>query len=157
MIAMTSYLRIVRASAWYDLVTTIGFTTPWTFAAFLAGMDALSGLLGMPQRVPAFEPAHMLMVNLLGSLVTVWAVLRLRDTQVRYGRYDAAARFLFATWQLYALAHGAHPLIWGFVLFEVAFGIAQAVLVRSPGEKSAAGAGRSPHSLPPRPAKSPPT
>ena len=153
----TSYLRVVRASAWYDLVTTIGFVTPWTFAAFLAGMDALSGLLGMQQRVPSFEPAHMLMVNLLGSLVVVWAVMRLRDTQVKYGRYDAVARFLFATWQLYALAHGAHPLIWAFVVFEVIFGVAEALPVRSPDAKSAGGAGRFPHSRPGRPAKSPPT
>jgi hypothetical protein len=153
----SSYLRVVRASAWYDLVTTIGFVTPWTFAAFLAGMDALSGLLGMPQRVPAFEPAHMLMVNLLGSLVVVWAVLRLRGTQVTYGRYDAVARFLFATWQLYALAHGAHPLIWAFVVFEILFGVAEALPVRSPDAKSAGGAGQSRHSRQAQPAKSPPT
>jgi hypothetical protein len=153
----TSYLRVVRASAWYDLVTALGFVTPWTFVAFLAGMDALSGLLGMQQRVPEFEPAHMLMVNLMGSLILLWAILRLRDTRVAYGRYDAAARLLYATWQLYALAHGAHPLIWAFVVFEILFGVAEALPVRSPDAKSADGAGRSRHSRPGQPAKSPPT
>ena len=157
MISTLSYLRIVRASAWYDLVTAIGFATPWTFALFLAGMDGLSAMLGLPDRVPAFEPAHMLMVNLMGSLILVWAILRVRDPQVQYGRYDAVARLLYATWQLYALAHGAHPLIWGFVVFEVVFGIAEALPVTSPGAKSAGGGGRSHHSLPARPAKSPPT
>jgi hypothetical protein len=72
-----------------------------------------------------FEPTQMLMADLLGSIVTVWAILRLRDTRVGYGRYDAAGRFLFATWQLYALAQGAHPIIWGFFVIELAFGIAQ--------------------------------
>jgi hypothetical protein len=129
MIATASYLRLVRASAWYDLLVTIGFATPWTFMAIHAGLNALSGLLGIAARFPAFEPAHMLMANLLGSIVTVWAVLRLREPRVLYGRYDAAGRFLFAAWQLYALLHGGHPLIWGFFAAEVAFGIAQALPV----------------------------
>lgn len=129
MISPANYLRIVRASAWYDLVVTVGFATPWTFTAILASLQTLSGLLGIPGSFPPFEAAHMLMANLLGSIVTVWAILRLRDTQVQYGRYDAAGRFLFATWQSYALMHGAHPIIWGFLVVEVAFGIAQSVPV----------------------------
>jgi len=125
MISIAHYLRIVRASAWYDLVSTAGFATPWTFALILSGIDALSGALGMAARVPPFGPDHMLMANLLGSLVVVWAIVRLRDTRVAYGRYDAASRFLFATWQLYALAHGGHPVILGFVVMEIVFGLAQ--------------------------------
>ena len=121
----STYLRIVRASAWYDLIVTIGFATPWTFAAILSSLEMISGLLGIPGAFPAFEPVHMLMANLLGSIVTVWAVLRLRNTQVMYGRYDAVGRFLFSTWQLYALVHGAHPVLWGFLVVELAFGIAQ--------------------------------
>lgn len=139
MIGSTTYLRIVRASAWYDLVVTIGFATPWTFVAILTSLEALSQLTGINGSFPKFEPAHMLMANLLGSIVTVWAILRLRDTQLRYGRYDAAGRFLFATWQLYALAHGAHPIIWGFFVAEVAFGIMQIV----PVAQASNGAGRS--------------
>jgi hypothetical protein len=130
MISTASYLRIVRASAWYDLISTIGFATPWTFALVLAGMNGLSDLLGIDARFPTFAPVHLLMANLLGSLVVVWAVLRLRDTQVRYGRYDAASRCLFAAWQLYALMHGGHPLIWGFFVMEVACGLAQMLPVK---------------------------
>jgi hypothetical protein len=127
MFGTSAYLRLMRVSAWYDLLVTAGFATPWTFAAIRSGLNTLSGLLGITARFPAFEPAQMLMANLLGSIVTVWAILRLRDARVQYGRYDAAGRFLFATWQLYALAHGAHPIIWGFFVIEVAFGIAQAL------------------------------
>ncbi|TFW32328.1 hypothetical protein [Massilia horti] len=128
MIGTSSYLRVVRASAWYDLVVTAGFATPWTFSAIHSGLNILSELLGIA-ALPAFAPAHMLMANLLGSIVTVWAILRLRNTRTEYGRYDAAGRGLFATWQLFALAHGANPIIWGFFLAEVAFGIAQALPV----------------------------
>ncbi|QAU32958.1 hypothetical protein [Janthinobacterium sp. 17J80-10] len=125
MLKTERYLQIVRASAWYDLVVTIGFATPWTFAAIHSGLNSLIQLLGLPGGLPPFAPEHMLMTNLLGSIVTVWAILRLRDTQVRYGRYDAAGRFLFATWQIYALAHGAHPILLGFIVVELGFGIAQ--------------------------------
>lgn len=125
MIKSENYLRIVRASAWYDLAVTIGFATPWTFAAIHGGLNELIRLLGLPGSLPPFAPEHMLMTNLLGSIVTVWAILRLRDTQLRYGRYDAAGRFLFATWQIYAVALGGHPIIIGFIVVELGFGIAQ--------------------------------
>ena len=132
MIPSSNYLRIVRASAWYDLVVTVGFATPWTFTLVLASLEVLSGLLGIAGSFPKFEAAHMLMANLLGSIVTVWAILRIRNTQVLYGRYDAAGRFLFATWQLHALVNNAHPIIWGFFVVEVAFGIAQILPVTNP-------------------------
>ncbi|MFC0131365.1 hypothetical protein CR105_03235 [Massilia eurypsychrophila] len=133
MIHPAQYCRIVRVSAWYDLVATIGFATPWTFAAMHA-MLAIAAQ-GLPGSLPPFEPAHMLMANLLGSIVVVWAVLRIRDPQLQFGRYDAMARFLFAAWQIYAVAHGASALILGFTLFEIVFGVIQSLPVT--GEKKA--------------------
>lgn len=130
----SSYLRIVRASAWYDLLSTAGFATPWTFAAVLACLGAVSHALGMTAGFPPFAPEHMLMANLLGTVVTLWAILRLRAARVEYGRYDAAGRFFFAAWQLYALVHGAHPIVWGFFVMEVAFGLAQVWPVRQTGD-----------------------
>ena len=139
MISLPTYLRIVRFSAWYDLIVTAGFATPWTFPLILANLETLSALLGISGSFPRFEPTHMLMANLLGSIVTVWAVLRLCATQAVFGRYDAAGRFLFATWQLYALAHNAHPIIWGFFAIEVALGIAQILPVALVGPVKNAG------------------
>jgi hypothetical protein len=131
MIGQPSYLRIVRASAWYDLLVTAGFATPWTFALVHAGLGVVILALGLPGALPSFAPEHMLMANLLGSIVTAWAILRLRHTEVRYGRYDAAARFLFAAWQLYAVAHGANLIIIAFAAFEIGFGILQILPVTS--------------------------
>ncbi|WP_192563395.1 hypothetical protein [Pseudomonas gozinkensis] len=127
----TQYRRLVRGSAWYDLIVTAAFVTPWSFAALHGVLTALSQALELPGELPAFEPVHMLMANLLGSVVCVWAVLRIRDPQPVYGRYDAVARFLFAAWQAYALAHGASSLLVGFLVFELAWGIAQVLPVRS--------------------------
>lgn len=127
----SQYRRLVQTSAWYDLVVTAGFATPWTFAAIHAALTSVSR--GLPGSFPAFEPAHMLMANLLGSIVTVWAILRIRDPQRQFGRYDAAGRFLFAAWQVYAVMHGASVLILGFTLFEIAFGVLQSLPVKDSG------------------------
>jgi hypothetical protein len=128
----TQYRRLVRGSAWYDLIVTAAFATPWSFAALHAVMVSVSQAFDLPGSLPPFEPVHMLMANLLGSIVCVWAVLRIRDPQLIYGRYDAVGRFLFAAWQAYALAHGASSLLVIFLFFELAWGIAQVLPVRMP-------------------------
>ncbi len=139
MIHPKQYRRIVRASAWYDLVATIGFATPWTFAAMHAVLTVAAQ--GLPGAFPPFEPAHVLMANLLGSIVTIWAILRIRDPQLQFGRYDAAGRFLFAAWQIVAVMHGASVIILGFTLFEIVFGVIQSLPVT---KVTAQGSGRRP-------------
>jgi len=127
----TQYRRLVQGSAWYDLIVTAAFVTPWSFAALHGLLLGISQALNLPGELPPFEPVHMLMANLLGSIVCVWAVLRIRDPQRVFGRYDAVARFLFSAWQAYALAHGASSLLVVFLIFEMAWGVAQVLPVRS--------------------------
>jgi hypothetical protein len=67
----------------------------------------------------------MLFANLLGSVVVIWSIWRLRQPSRSIGLYDAVARMLFAIWQLFAVAQGASLLILSFTCFEVAFAIAQ--------------------------------
>jgi hypothetical protein len=116
----SSYLRLVRASAIYDLAVTAGFATPWTFAM-------VHQLLGQISPMPAFEPMHVLFANLLGSLVVVWSLLRIWQPRPVFGLADAAARGLFFTWQMYYLLamHGV-PIVWAFAAFEFLFGVTQA-------------------------------
>ncbi|NNA57252.1 MULTISPECIES: hypothetical protein [Pseudomonas] len=139
----TQYRNVVRGSAWYDLIVTAAFATPWSFAALHGLLTALSQALDLPGELPAFQPVHMLMANLLGSLVCVWAVLRIRDPQALYGRYDAVARFLFAAWQGYALTHGASLLLVVFLVFELAWGVAQVLPIRGEGACSRSAAQQS--------------
>jgi hypothetical protein len=127
----TQYRRLVRGSAWYDLIVTAAFITPWSFAALHGVLLSVSQAFDLPGELPAFEPMHMLMANLLGSIVCVWAVLRIRDPQQVFGRYDAVGRFLFSAWQLYALVHGASSLLVIFLVFELAWGVAQVLPVRT--------------------------
>ncbi|MBJ9976601.1 hypothetical protein IAE35_13795 [Pseudomonas sp. S75] len=119
------YHTLVRASGLYDLTITLGFATPWTFMLLHGWLGSLHTALGLPGQLPAFGPEPMMMANLMGSIVCVWAWLRIRHPSVRLGRYDAVGRVLFASWQLYALAHGATALIWGIVALEIAWAIAQ--------------------------------
>lgn len=131
------YLRLVRASAWYDLFATAAFMTPWSMQWLFSQLSQLSTQLGLGTPTALVDPAHMVLANLLGSVVVVWAVLRLRHTQVEHGAYDAVARGLFAVWQIVAVVNGATPLILLFTVMEVVFGVVQGmpvVLERFPGK-----------------------
>ena len=136
----TSFRRIVRASGIYDLVVTAPFATPFTFALVERALRSLHDASGADGEMPAFAPAQALMAHLLGSVVVVWSVLRIREPEARFGRLDAVARWLFSAWMLWAVAHGASTLILGFVVFEVAFGVAQSLPVVGEGERDLAAA-----------------
>lgn len=130
MLDAQAYARIVRASALYDLIVTAPFATPWTFAllgSLLAGIDTA---LGLPGSIEAPQGLAMLMGNLMGSVVLVWSVARYRLGLPILGRYDAVARFLFATWQIYALANGMSWVVLPFLAVEIGMGIAQSLPVR---------------------------
>lgn len=74
----------------------------------------------------------MMLANLLGSVVVVWSLWRVRHASQRVGRYDALARVLFAVWQVYAVSQGASYLILLVTAMEIVFGIAQLLPVRAP-------------------------
>ncbi|WP_406840639.1 hypothetical protein ACICHK_38740 [Streptomyces sp. AHU1] len=119
-----AYLRLVRASAWYDLVVTAGFATPWTYALLHDALSSLGDTFGLGV-LPALDPTQTLYANLMGSVVVVWALLRIIEPLPVHGLLDGVARTLFATWQAYALAHGATRLLWLFLVVEAAFGVVQ--------------------------------
>ena len=136
MLSLATFRRLVRASAIYDVLMTGAFATPWTL---LLLRDQLSGinvqLGGSP--LPAFAPFHLLIGCLLGSVVLVWSVLRIADPQPRFGRYDAAARYLFSLWMGWALLVTNQPVLWLFIVPELAWGVAQSLPLRASGLRQA--------------------
>ncbi|MFI9600563.1 hypothetical protein ACIHCX_11870 [Streptomyces sp. NPDC052043] len=122
--AHPTYLGVVRASAWYDLAVTAGFATPWTYALVHDALSSCGSALGLG-ALPELDLWQTLFANLMGSVVVVWAVLRIVRPLPEHGLLDGIARTLFATWQAYALVHGASRLLWLFFGVEVAFGILQ--------------------------------
>ena len=64
--ASDRYLRIVRASGWYDLLVTWPFALPWTFAWLYAQLNLLAQALALPGTLHPLDTTHMLLANLLG-------------------------------------------------------------------------------------------
>ena len=120
----STFLTLVRASAAYDLLLTAPFATPWTFAFVHAQLSAMNVRLG-GAALPDFLPFHVLIACLIGSVVTVWSVLRLRAPTVALGRHDGVARFLFSAWMAWTLMASGAPLLWLFLVPEFCWGVAQ--------------------------------
>lgn len=123
--ASDRYLHIVRASGWYDLLVTWPFALPWTFAWLYAQLNLLAQALALPGTLHPLDTTHMLLANLLGSVVVVWSLARIVAPTVLLGRLDGVARFLFAAWQIHAVAHGVNAIVLGFTAFELLFGVLQ--------------------------------
>ncbi|WP_327352382.1 hypothetical protein [Streptomyces sp. NBC_01304] len=119
-----SYPRVVRASAWYDLLVTAGFATPWTYELVHRMLSSLGEAWGLGV-LPELDPMQVLYANLMGSVVVVWSVLRLLRPLPVHGLYDGAARTLFSIWMAYALALGAPQWLWAFLVVEVTWGVVQ--------------------------------
>lgn len=127
----TAFRHLVRASAAYDILVTAPFATPWTFAWNWRQLAALNERLG-GAPMPPFDTLPTLVACLLGSLVLVWSALRLARPDVRLGRHDGVARFLFSAWMAWALHATGAPLLWLFLVPEFAWGVAQWWPVRGP-------------------------
>lgn len=140
---LPTYLKIVRASAWYDLLLTAPFATPWTFAFLHARLSVINQALG-GSALPAFSPFHIFFACLMGSVVLTWSVLRLRRTEAVFGRYDGVTRFLFASWMGWTLAMTGAPLLWLFVLPEFAWGVVQWLPVAAPAAQDGSSTARAP-------------
>lgn len=130
MLSSSQFTKIYRASAKYDLAVTAAFATPWTFV-FL--MDLIGGIhvaLNLPGEILQPDVFHIFFANLLGSVVIVWSIVRLKFNMLILARYDAVARYLFSAWMIYALVGGASWFLGGMLVIELGFGIAQSLAVR---------------------------
>lgn len=124
LISTKSNSRIVRGSGVYDLLVTAPFATPWSFALVLENMSAINQWMG-GNPFPPFEPFHVLFACLLGSIVVVWSLLRIQEPSQKLGQFDGVARFLFSAWMIWALTVTGAPLLWLFLIPELAWGVIQ--------------------------------
>ena len=123
-ISSTASRRVVFLGALYDLMVTFPFATPWTFTINWRMLSAFNQRFGAPP-LPHFSVMPLLIANLMGTLIVVWSVLRLRHPTRLLGRYDGTARFLFAFWMMGALLTPGQPILWLFLVPEMIFGVAQ--------------------------------
>ena len=124
--ALARYRRLVAASGLYDLLVTLPFATPWTARLTLEAVNRVHhafDLGGTP--APAFAPLQLVLVAFFGTVVTLWSVVRLRYRRPVDGALDALGRMAFASWMIWGLAAGASHVLVGFLVRELAFGLAQ--------------------------------
>ena len=121
----STYLRITRASAVYDIVQVLPFLTPWTFALFYGQVSRLNVWLGAASLAP-LTPLHAMLGTLLGTLVLLWSVFRLGTPSRRLGRFDAIGRLVFAFWIAWTMGQAALPVLWVFLLPELVWGVLEA-------------------------------
>lgn len=75
---------------------------------------------------PVFHPFQLFFLNLFGSLVVVWAALRIAKPAPLFGLADGIARAAFSCLMLYYLLVWDIPqIVWLFVVPEILFGVTQ--------------------------------
>ncbi|MFP2924117.1 hypothetical protein ACLESO_02650 [Pyxidicoccus sp. 3LG] len=110
----------MRASALYDLFVTLPFATPWTAGLVVEGLHRLHGLFGLAgEAPPAFDSLHLLFVSLFGTIVTLWAALRVWRPEPVFGAVDTAGRAAFSLWMAHALLLGQSSLLVAFLVLEL--------------------------------------
>lgn len=136
MFTYAQLLRLNRISALYDIIVTWPLATPWSVALLWSAVGALHARLGLPAPGPLTSHG-LLFANFAGSVVLIWSAARLWLADVRLLRLDGLGRWLFSLWLILALAHGASPVLCGFLAIELCFAALQVL----PARASARGAG----------------
>jgi len=125
MFSTSANKRIYRISAWYDLFVTWPFAIPITLSIFWGSvLMPFNTILGL-QPLPILDSHAVLFGNFFGSLVVVWALVRLYLDDLRLAIFDGGARVLFSVAMINALMSGVTPLVWGFLIPELAFAVVQ--------------------------------
>jgi len=124
---------IVRLSAWYDLAVTFPFATPWTarwVAEGLRGVHEWGDLSGHALAVD--DPHTMLFMNLMGSIVVIWAIVSIRTPTRDLGIAATCGRLAFSAWMLHALFQGASGVTVGLLVLEILWAVVQGIAVLRP-------------------------
>jgi hypothetical protein len=121
--------RAVKTSAIYDLVTCLPLALPGIAGVYLMVLDTLNGAVGLGGQVGDLSPLAMMFINFLGSLISIWAVLRLINPSWANGLTDVAVRTLFSIAMLNAILNGVPGLVAVLWVCELGLLLVQAYLV----------------------------
>lgn len=121
--------RAVKTSAIYDLVTCLPLALPGVAGIYLSILDTLNGAIGLGGAVGALSPLSMMFINFLGSLISIWAVLRLINPSWANGLTDVVVRTFFSIAMLNAIMNGVPGLVGVLWACELALLLVQAYYV----------------------------
>ncbi|WP_193336339.1 hypothetical protein [Devosia beringensis] len=125
----TQLARAVKTSAIYDLATCLPLALPGVAGLYLIVLDTLNGAAGLGGQVGELSPLAMMFVNFLGSLISIWAVIRLINPSWANGLTDIAVRTLFSIAMLNAIFNGVPGLISVLWVCEMVLLLGQAYFV----------------------------
>lgn len=134
--------RAVRTSAVYDLATCLPLALPGVAGVYLLVLDTLNGAVGLGGHVGALSPLAMMFINFLGSLISIWAVMRLINPNWANGLTDVVVRAFFSIAMLNAIFNGVPGLISVLWVCELALLLVQAYLVHRVWRAEHAASGR---------------
>jgi len=103
--------RAVKTSAIYDLVTCLPLALPGIAGVYLAILDTLNGAVGLGGQVGELSPLAMMFINFLGSMLSIWAIMRLINPSWGNALTDVAVRFFFSIAMLNAIMNGVPGLV----------------------------------------------
>ena len=121
--------RAVRTSAIYDLATCLPLALPGIAGIYLMVLDMLNGAAGLGGHVGELSPLAMMFINFLGSLISIWAVMRLINPSWANGLTDVVVRTLFSIAMLNAILNGVPGLVMVLWVCELGLLLLQAYLV----------------------------
>lgn len=121
--------RAVKTSAIYDLVTCLPLALPGVAGLYLGILDSLNGAVGLGGHVGELSPLAMMFINFLGSLISIWAVMRLINPSWGNALTDVAVRTLFSIAMLNAIMGGVPGLVGVLWACELGLLLAQAYFV----------------------------
>lgn len=120
------YGRVVWFGGVYDVIVNLPFALPGLVSAQLETLAKIQAWLGLTGEFPVFEPFQLLLLNVFGSVATIWGILRIAKPDPILGLTDGAMRAVLAGLMLYYLVAWNVPQIVAlFLVFEILFGVAQ--------------------------------
>ena len=99
-------------------------------STYLVILDMLNGALGLGGQVGELSPLAMMFINFLGSLISIWAVMRLINPSWANGLTDVVVRTLFSIAMLNAIFNGVPGLISVLWACELGLLVIQGYLVQ---------------------------
>lgn len=114
--------KTLRASAAYDFLTIFPFAIPGLADADVRAWKGLHVAMHLKGAFPAFEPFHMLFLNMFGIFVSVWAIVRWMNPRNFLLRADVCARAAIGVLLLfYAFSGSTSQIIILFIPAEFLF------------------------------------
>ena len=121
--------RAVKTSAIYDLATCLPLALPGIAGLYLMVLDRINGTVGLGGSVGTLSPLAMMFINFLGSLISIWAVMRLINPSWANGLTDVVVRTLFSIAMLNAILNGVPGLVGVLWVCEMGLLLVQGYLV----------------------------